>query len=129
MKEMISGSVQKNPPAPLCVDGNEIDTVKCFQLLGINISYDLCWNAHVDALCATVSSILYFLTIIKRSGLTQNDLLCFYKLVIRSVVEYVVWHNELTTAQSDRLEALQQRALQIILHPVTVPYNTALALC
>ena len=130
-KEMIFGSVQKNPPAPLCVNGNVIDTVKCFKLLGINISDDLRWNAHVDALCAKVVSRLYFLKILKHSGLPQNDLLCFYKSVIRSVVEYgcVVWHHNLTTAQSDRLEALQTRALRIILHPVTLPYNTALTLC
>ena len=130
-KEMILGSVQKNPPASLCVDGNVIDTVKCYRLLGINISDDLCWNAHVDALCAKVASRLYFLKILKRSGLTQKDLLCFYQSVIRSVVEYgcVVWHHNLTTAQSDRLEALQKRALRIILYPVTLPYNTALALC
>ena len=107
-------------------DGNVIDTVKCFKLLGINISDDLRWNAS-----AKVASRLYFLQIIKRSGLPQNDLLCFYKSVIRSVVEYgyVIWHHNLTTAQSDRLEALRKRALRIILHSVTLPYNTALVLC
>jgi len=35
-KELIFGSFQKNPPALLCVDGNVIDTVKCFKLVGIN---------------------------------------------------------------------------------------------
>ena len=38
----------------------------------------------------------------------------------------VVWHHNLTTAQSDRLEALQKHALRIILHPVTVPYPRSL---
>ena len=130
-KEMIFGSVQKNPPAPLCVDGKVIDTAKCFKLLEINILDDLRWNANVDALCAKVASRLYFLKIPKRSGLSRNDLLGFYKPVIHSVIEYgcVVWHHHLTTAQSDRLEALQKHALRIILHPVTLPYNTALALC
>ena len=111
--------------------GNVINTVKCFKLLGITISDDLRWDAHVDALCAKVASRLYFLKILKRSGLSSDDLLCFYKCVIRSVVEYgcVVWHHNLTTAQSDRLEALQKRALRIILHPITLPYNTALAYC
>jgi len=77
------------------------------------------WDAHVDALCAQVASRLYFFKILKRSGLLSNDLLCFRKCVIRSVVEYgcVVWHHNLTTAQSDRLQALQKRALRIILHP------------
>ena len=54
-KEMILGSIQKNPPASRCVNGNVIDTVKCLKLLGINISDDLRWDAHVDALCAKVA--------------------------------------------------------------------------
>ena len=60
-----------------------------------------------------------------------KKLLCFYNSVIRSVVEYgcVVWHHNLTTAQNDRLEALQKCALHIILYPVTLPYSTALAYC
>jgi len=45
-KEMIFGSVQKTPPVPLCVDGNVIDTVKCFKLLGINIQMT-CAGTHM----------------------------------------------------------------------------------
>ena len=37
---MILGSIQKNCPPSLCVSGNVIDTVKCFKLLGINISHE-----------------------------------------------------------------------------------------
>ena len=62
-------------------------------------------------------------------GLPQKDLLCFYKSVIHSVVKYgyMVWHHNLTTAQSDEMEALQKRALRIVMHPITLPYNCALA--
>ena len=59
-KEVILDSIQKNPPASLCVNGNVIDTIKCFKLLGIHILDDLRWDVHVDALCATVASRLYF---------------------------------------------------------------------
>ena len=38
----------------------------------------------------------------------------------------VVWHHHLTHAQSDKLEALQKRAVSIILYPLTLPYITAL---
>jgi len=38
-------------------------------------------------------------------------------------------HFSLTTAQSDRLEVLQKRALCIILYPMTLPYNTPPAYC
>ena len=71
---------------------------------------------------------LYFLKLLKRSGLSTDDLLCFYKSVILIVLEYgsVVWHYRLTRAQSNKLEALQKRAFRIILHPLTLPYITAL---
>ena len=62
----------------------------------------------------------------------HDDLLCFYKSVIRSILEYgsVVWHHHLSThlthAQSDKLEALQKRAVRIILYPTILPHTTAL---
>jgi len=77
-------------------------------------------DAHVDALCAKVVSRLYFLQNPKAMW-TLTKMLCFYKFVILSVVEYgcVVLHHNLTNAQSDRPEALQKkRALRIILHQV-----------
>ena len=57
----------------------------------------------------------------QKVGHAQNiydDLLCFYKSVILSVLDYgsVVWHHHLTRAQSDQFEALQKRAVRIILH-------------
>ena len=91
-----------------------------YLVININICNDLRWDAHVDALCSKVASRLYFLKLFKRSGLSSDDLLCFYKSVIRSVLEYgsVVWHYHPTHAQSDKLEALQKRADRIILYPL-----------
>ena len=80
-------------------------------------------------LSSKVESRLYFLKLLKRSGLSADDLLCFYKSVIHSVLAYgsVVWHHHLTHAQSDKLEALQKRAVRIIfLYPTILPYITAL---
>jgi len=59
-------------------------TVKCFKLLGVNISDDLRWDAHIDALFAKTATRLYFLKILKRSGLVVEDLVCFYECVIRA---------------------------------------------
>lgn len=127
-KEMILGTADKSPPPLLTISNNPVQRVTCFKLLGINLCNDLRWDAHVDALCSKVASRLYFLKLLKRSGLSADDLLCFYKSVIRSVLEYgsVVWHHHLTHAQSDKLEALQKRAVRIILYPTILPYITAL---
>ena len=44
------------------------------------------------------------------------DELCFYKTVVRPVLEYAcpAWHSSLTTGQSKALEAIQRRAMVII---------------
>ena len=46
------------------------------------------------------ASELYFFKILKHSGILLVDMLCFYKCIIRSVVQYgcVVWHHNLTSA-------------------------------
>jgi len=41
------------------------------------ICNDLRWDAHVDALCSKVASRLYLLKLLKRSGLSADDLFCF----------------------------------------------------
>jgi len=63
-----------------------------------------------------INVVSCLLKLLKRSGLSVDDPLCFYKSVIRSVLEYgsVVWRHHFTHAQSDKLEALQKRALRII---------------
>jgi len=80
-----------------------------------------------------VASRLYFSTTQESLSVldSHKNLLCFYKSVTCSAVEYgcVVWHHNLTTAQSDQLEALQKCALRIILHPMKLLHNTALVYC
>ncbi|HEY5140436.1 MAG TPA: reverse transcriptase domain-containing protein, partial [Methylococcales bacterium] len=131
-KEMLLGGINNNPPDPLAIDGHTIDRVTSFKLLGLHIANDLRWDIHIDALCSKVNSKLYFLKQLKRSGLSTDDLLCFYKTVIRPVLEYacVVWHHGLTQAQSDRLEALQKRAIRIMANVTFgMPYSFGLSFC
>ena len=133
-KEILFGSINySNPPPPLNIDGHSVERVNTFKLLGIYISGDFRWDAQIDALCQKVNTKLYFLKQLKRAGLSPNDLLCFYSTAIRPVLEYacVVWHHGLTKTQSDRLEALQKRAVRIIWGDIIkgMPYQLALSLC
>jgi len=67
--------------------------------------------------------------VLKRSWLPVKYLVTFYTTVIRPVLEYanVIWHHSVTVAQSDRLEALQKRALCIISSTIwDMPYPFAL---
>ena len=115
-KEMVIGSVIKNPPVPVSLNDMTVDQVSTFKLLGVHISNDLKWTQHIDAVSSKIASRLYFLRQLKRSGATYSDLLSFYCTVIRPIAEYAspVWHSSLTVAQSDVLESLQKGAMNII---------------
>ena len=112
-KEMCIGSIAKNPPVPVCINGNCIDQVESFKLLGVTLANDLTWEAHTSAVCSKASKRLHFLKLLKRSSMSSDDLLQFYKLVIRSVIEYAcpAWQSSLTSEQRNQLESIQRRAL------------------
>jgi hypothetical protein len=129
-KEMILGAFARSNPSGLSISGKEISRVDNFKLLGIHISNNLTWNTHIDAICAKAATRIYFLKHLKRAGLSPNHLLHFYLSVIRSLLEYgaPVWHHRLTKYQTDKLEAIQKRALKIIYScTVGMPYPFATA--
>jgi hypothetical protein len=115
-KEMLLGNLSVNSTADLNVGGNVIQRIHAFKLLGVFVDDKLNWNCHVNTICKKASSRLYFLKLLKRSSVSECDLLLFYFSVIRSVLEYAcpAWHNSLTVAQTNHIETIQKRALCII---------------
>ena len=115
-KAMLVGSVLKDPPLSVTLSGTPVERVTTFKLLGVHVANNLKWTQHVDAISSKVSSRLYFLKQLKRSGAGPEDLLCFYITVIRPALEYAcpVWHSSLTAAQIKILESLQQGVMKII---------------
>jgi hypothetical protein len=91
-------------------------TVLSAKLLGLMVSNDLKWNAHIDMVCKKVATRLYFLWQLKRTKLPIHDLLLFYKTCIRPVIEYAspVFHNALPQYLLNVLERLQKHALRIL---------------
>lgn len=128
-KEMLLEPISSYPPDHLSIDGIQIERVLSFKLLGVHVSSDMRWDAHIDSICSKVNSKLYFLKQLKRAGLLAHDLRKFYITAIRPVLEYacVVWHHGITQRHTDRLEALQKRAIRIIFPPTFgMPYTNAL---
>jgi len=115
-KELLIGSVIKDPPPPVSLNGTPVERVTTFKLLGVHIASDLKWVQHVNAIMSKATSRLHFLKQLKRSGAGRDDLLYFYITVIRSVLEYAcpVWHSSVTAAQTKALESLQRRVMRII---------------
>ena len=114
---------------PPVVIGEEcIKLVKDAKLLGVTISGDLTWNAHITEVTKKAAKRLYFLVQLKRARVPQNDLCLFYITCVRSVIDYAapVFHHALPAYLSQELERVQKRAMRIICHGIE--YQQALAL-
>jgi hypothetical protein len=100
----------------ISVQGTEIERVESTKLLGVIITSKLTWGEHVDAIHSKASQRLYFLTLLKRAGMPAASMLKVYTAVVRPITEYAcpVWHVGLTDEQSEKLESIQRRALNII---------------
>ena len=116
-KEMyISTKRTPVPPTPLVMNGQGIERIKVFKLLGVWVQDDLSWDQHVSHTLSHAATRLYYLRQLRRTGLGADDLLGYYKAVVRSVVEYAsqVWNSGLTKGQSEDLERVQKRAQHVI---------------
>jgi hypothetical protein len=115
-KEMLLGAVSKNPPPALQLAGQSIECVRSFKLLGVTVNDNLTWHDNISGICSKAAKRLHFLKLLKRSGLSNHDLLYYYSAVIRPVLEYgcVIWNSSLTNEQTHQLDTIQRRAAKII---------------
>ena len=90
---------------------------------------NLTWDDHVTSICAKSAKRLHFLKLLKRSAMSADDLLHYYKSVIRPVTEYscFVWHSSLTKEQANRLENVQRRAVRLIFGNNNQDMNSAMS--
>lgn len=98
------------------VDGQALKVVDSTKLLGLTISSDLTWNAHVLDVVKKAAKRLYFLKQLKRANVPKDDLVRFYCACIRSVLDYAiqVFHSSLPEYLVNDLERVQKRAISII---------------
>jgi len=92
----------------MTADDCPIERVSSFKLLGIILSNEIRWSCKVREISAEANKHLHFLILLKRSAMTTDDLLHYYKTVIRTVIEYAcpMWQSSLTVDELRRLEAI-----------------------
>jgi hypothetical protein len=126
-KEMVIGFSKKACDIPpLTINGSQIERVKSTTLLGVTLMDNLSWEAHINKICTKGFQRIYFLCLLRRTGVCPDDILQVYTSVVRPTVEYAceVWHTHLTVEQDNALEQIQRRALSIV-HP-DMSYKQAL---
>ena len=112
--------------SPIVIGNTVVKRASEFKLLGIVISYDLTWDVHCAVILKKANKRLHALRQLKKSGVSEKDLVAVYCILIRSVIEYgcVVFAN-MTKRLCNALEKIQKRALSII-YPA-ISYDDALA--
>ena len=116
-KDMIFSFMKKEPEfEPIVIDGRELERVKEETILGLTIQDDLKWNSHVEKIIKKANKRLFLLTLLKRSGVDQNDLVEMYTSITRPILEYAspVFHAALPKYLQRDIESVQKRALVTI---------------
>ena len=126
-KELLLGPINRNPPPILQINGQSIERVKTYKLLGVHLTDKLKWNEHVSSICSKAAQRLHFLQVLKHAAMSREDLLYYYQSVVRPVTEYacVVWHTSLTKRQTKHIDSIQSRALKIIFGDDSVSRSAA----
>ena len=88
---------------------------------------DLRWNSYVGYLTKKTTSLLQFLSNLKRFGMPTEVLKSVYYSYVRPSLEYLypAWYHGLTKDQSDRLKTIQKK-IKIILGHNYSTYDDAL---
>ena len=71
----------------IVIDNTDIERVTQATVLGVTLSSDLTWNAHVDTIVSKARKRVFTIYQLKRAGISQCDLLSVYVSVIRHVLE------------------------------------------
>ena len=78
-------------------EGSFLKVIYQLKLVGIVITSDMSWEAHVDYTVTRVNKILWQLTQFKQLGANREKLTKFYVLKIRSILMFgaVCFHSGL----------------------------------
>ena len=110
--------------------GKCLEVIYQLKLVGVMITSDLTWQAHVDYTVNRVNGKLWQLARFRRLGAPRDKLTQFYILKIRSILMFasVCFHHSLTLEQSQKLEMQQKRSLAVILGSEYKSYSHSLTL-
>ena len=102
--------------APIMVNGKELELVSHAKILGLTVSSDLKWTAHVEKIVSKATKRLYLITQLKRAKVPIEDIIQIYCACIRSILEYAspVFHDSLPKYLSNEIERVQKRFLKRI---------------
>ncbi len=106
---------QQRPYTPLMIRGTHVERVSSFKYLGVNISEDLTWTAHIQTQVKKTRQILYHLRQLRKFRVSPAILKTFYSGAIESVLtQYIsVWYGKASNQDSKDLQRVVRLAERI----------------
>ena len=62
----------RNPQTALQLNGQVIEQVKSYKLLGLPVTDELRWGEHVSTICSKAAQRLHFLKQLKRAAMSTS---------------------------------------------------------
>ena len=130
-KYMVFSKSREKFATRLTIDSAKVDRAREMIHLGVWISDDNTWDKHISEMCKRAYPRIKMITKLKYVGVTIEDLIELYILMIRSITEYcsTVFHSSLTQKLNNKIEAIQKASLRVILGVMYVNYEAALEMC
>ncbi len=82
------GKRQQRPYTPLMISGTPVERVSSFKYLGVNISEDLTWTAHIQTQVKKARQRLYHLRQLRKFRVSPAILKTFYSGAIEIVLTF-----------------------------------------
>ncbi len=108
---------QQQPYTSLMISGTPVERVSSFKYLGVNISEDLTWTAHIQTQVKKARQRLYYLRQLRKFRVSPAILKTFYSGAIESVLTFYecisVWYSNATNQDCKALQRVVRLAERI----------------
>ena len=124
----ISSAITKTSNSYINYNGDRIRGAESLKILGFNFNQKPTIALHVNIMLQKVRQKLWSLRHLKKWGMKENDLLHFYTVFIRPILDFAVptYHSQLTQDQASQIEQVEAVSMQIIFGNL-ISYETVLA--
>ena len=114
-------------PAQFLLNGIQLEQVETFKYLGVLLSSDLSWSAHIESICTKARKVIGLLYRRFYGNLDNHSLLELYSVLVCPHLEYAapIWDPHLTKTQIN-LKMFKKFAIKMCLKQWDLGYQDLL---